>query len=493
MLWGTNLTDYPDRAMHPLLLSLVLATLPGAPPAAPDTADPAPLVITHATVIACTGAARQPDRTVVVQGGKITAIEPDDKATPPAGARTLDGTGKFLIPGLWDMHVHTVPGNYLDLFLANGVVGVRDMHSFNPAFILGLRDEVRAGKRIGPRIVAACALVDGDRAFWPAAIKATTPEEGRQAVRKLKAQRADFIKVYESLSADTFRAIVDECRKQGLPFAGHVPRRVRAADAAEAGMKSIEHFTGLFIACSAQEDEQMKEADAVLSGTGQNTWELLTRVEVKALDAFDPKRAAALYACYARNHTFQVPTLVVLRSLSSLNDAKITSDPRLEYVPPFIRSGWTPETFVKRGTNKPEVQALRKRLYQKGLEQIPAMCKAGVEFLAGTDVTNPFTYAGFSLHDELGLLVEAGLTPLEALQTATRNPARYLGEEAAQGTVEIGKRADLVLLDADPLRDIANTRKIRAVILGGRVLDRDRLDRMLADARPTKTETQPKK
>lgn len=190
---------------------------------------------------------------------------------------------------------------------------------------------------------------------------------------------------------------------------------------------------------------------------------------------FSDKRARALYARFVRNGTWQVPTLTVLRGMASLDDPQFTADPRLKYLPPVFRSWWSQKPT-------PEAAAAMKGLYRRSAGLVRAMHRAGVPFLAGTDTPNPFVFPGFSLHDELALLVgEGGFTPLEALQAATRDPARFLGREKDLGTVEPGKLADLVLLDADPLADIHNTTRIAAVVANGRLLPRDRLDRMLAE------------
>jgi imidazolonepropionase-like amidohydrolase len=473
--------------MKPLALFLLIFGSLAPAVRAEEPVPSKPLAITHVTVIDATGAKPQDDMTVIVTGDRITALGPASKMDVPAGAQTLDGSGKFLIPGLWDLHVHIADPSYLDLFLANGVTGVREMHAFLPDTIFKMRDDVQAGKKRGPRIVAAGALIDGPRAFWTGAIKATTPDEGREAVRSLKKRGADFIKVYESLAPDTYHAIVEEAKKQEIPFVGHVPRRIRVAEASDSGQRSIEHLTGLFVGCAKNEDDLLKEMADTLDKTERYNFELMTRLEIKALDSFDAQRAADLYARFAKNGTYQCPTLTVLRMFASLDDEKFLADTRVKYMPVFLRAGWTPEALSKRAPRQPETVAGQKRLYQKGLEQVGAMRKAGVEFLAGTDTTNPFCFPGFSLHDELALLVEAGLTPMEALQAATSNPAKFFGRLDTEGTVEQGKRADLVLLDADPLAAIGNTKKLHAVVVGGKLLERETLDKMLADLeRPEK-------
>jgi imidazolonepropionase-like amidohydrolase len=379
------------------------------------------------------------------------------------------------------MHVHIAAASYLPLFVANGVTGVREMHAFFPEWVFQMRRQVRDGTLLGPRIVAAGAMVDGPRPMWFGAYAAADAEEGRKAVQSLKKRGADFVKVYSKLPRPAFLAIAAEARKEGLPIAGHVPESVSAAKASDLGMRSMEHLYGIPLACSADEDRLRKdELDAMARLDNPALRALMLRTAVKACDSSSEDKARALFARFVKNGTWQVPTLTVLRVLASVDDERLTRDPRVKYVPGYIRAGWKPRADDT--TRTPETATDWKRVYQKSCELVRAMHRAGVSFLAGTDVTNPYVFPGFSLHDELALLVEeGGFTPLEALQAATRNPARFLGLEKELGTVEKGKVADLVLLDADPLQDVKNTQKIAAVVVGGKLLDRAALDKMLAD------------
>jgi imidazolonepropionase-like amidohydrolase len=391
----------------------------------------------------------------------------------------VDAAGKFLIPGLWDMHVHTLHQSFLDLYLANGVTGVRDMGNF-PDWSLRLRKETAEGKLLGPRMMIAGPILDGPGPVWPFySLAVADAAAGREAVRSVKRRGMDFVKVYSLLDRDAYFAIAAECKQQGISFAGHVPFSVGAAEASDAGQKSIEHLDGVLEACSPREAELRKEA---LAQTRHNPNDLLYAMDrsfARALEDPSEERAAALFARFVKNGTWQCPTLTVLRVSGFVDDRAFTADERLKYVPRFLRVLWAPQTnpFLKR--YPPEEVRRARRNFPKYLERVGAMRRAGVEFLAGTDAGCMYCFPGFSLHDELELLVRAGLTPLEALQAATRNPARYFGRLKELGTVEPGKLADLVLLDADPLADIRNTRKIAAVVVGGRLLPRDALHKML--------------
>jgi imidazolonepropionase-like amidohydrolase len=462
--------------MRHVIACLTVIALAGALPARAEDAPAKSLAITGVTVIDPSGEPARSDMTVVVTGDRITAVGKSGETGVPEGARVVDGKGKYLIPGLWDMHVHTASPSFLPLYLANGVTGIRDMHALDPDAILGLRKQVQEGKQAGPRVVAAGPLVDGPKPFVPGSLVASEAAEGREAVRKIKSMGADFVKVYTKLPREAYLAIADEAKKQGLPFAGHVPESVSAAEASDLGQKSIEHLAGVEVACSDREDELRREAvEGLAKADNQAAWDLLGRIGARAVDSFSDKKAQALYARFVRNGTWQVPTLTVPRSMSSLDDAKFVADPRVKYMPPSIRSYWSLKL-------SPDAAARLKRWYKRCTWQVRAMHRAGVPFLAGTDASNPYIFPGFSLHDELALLVaEGGFTPLEALQAATRDPARFLGRERDLGTIEPGKLADLVLLDADPLADIHNTTKIAAVVANGRLLPRRELDQMLAE------------
>ncbi len=465
---------------NPLLMVLLSPSLLFAQ--AEQKPQQKPLVISHVTVIDVTGAPAQPNMTVVITGDRITALGRDGKVSVPREAQETDGTGKFLIPGLWDMHVHwsdPAATKYLGLFTASGVTGVRHMWGFPVHF--QWRKDMAAGAFHGPRMVLAGAIVDGPKPVWKGSIEAGTEAEGRQAVRTTKEDGYDFVKVYSRLPRDVYLAIADEAKKQNMPFAGHVPYFVSAGEASDAGQKSMEHLYGILLACSSKEEELSKLMVMARKDPANTDRSLLRRVNEQLLDTYDAAKATALFAKFKKNGTWQVPTLTVLRTFGNLDDKDFVADKRLNYMPPSVRDLWTPKDDFRFKTMTQEDFALQRKMFKRNLELVGAMHRAGVEFLAGTDVLNPYCFPGFSLHDELELLVNAGLSPMAALQTATRNPARYLDQEKDFGTVAQGKIADLVLLEADPLNDIKNTRKIASVIVAGKLLTREALDKLLAD------------
>jgi imidazolonepropionase-like amidohydrolase len=471
--------------LHALIPVLALATSQ-----AQELVPPGPVAIVHATVIDVKTGERLPDRTVLVQDGRITRVGPSGELEPPADARVVEAGGKFLVPGLWDMHVHFTGQDSMGLFLANGVTGVRVMWG-NPAigFPIGnyhfrWRDQVEAGTMLGPRMVVAGNILDGPRPIWPGSKALATPDEGREAVREAKAAGADFIKVYSLLPRDVYTAVAEESKAQGIPFAGHVPFSVSAREASDLGQRSLEHLYGVLASCSSEEDRILKERNEAMAALKRppDLREVMSKFEQDVAGTYSADRAQDLFRTLARNRTWACPTLTVLRATARVSDPAFTADPRLKYAPPLVRLMWNPKSDFRLRALKPDDFARMERAFERAKELSGAMRRAGVMFLAGTDEMNPYCFPGFSLHDELALLVESGFTPLEALQTATINPALYLDREAQLGTVEPGKAADLLLLDADPLADIAHTKSISAVVARGRLLDRETLDRMLIEA-----------
>ncbi|MGH9875311.1 MAG: amidohydrolase family protein, partial [Pyrinomonadaceae bacterium] len=367
-------------------------------------------------------------------------------------------------------------------FIANGVTGARMMWG-SPTHH-EWRKETESGALLAPRLNIASTIIDGPKPIWRGSIGVANEAEARQAVIKSKQEGADFIKVYSLLPREAYFAIADEAKKQGIPFAGHVPEAVKAAEASDAGQKSIEHLTGVLLACSHDEEAIRAEMLKALSTGDESSATRFRRltVNVRAAQSYDLKKAVALFARFKKNGTWQVPTLTVLRSITHLDDPNFTNDPRLKYIPPGLRQYWDPKNDPRFKMYTAEDWVQSRRVYAKYLELTGAMRRAGVEFLAGTDVSNPYCFPGFSMHDELALLVEAGFTPMEALQAATRNSARYLGLLESLGTIEQGKIADVVLLAANPLLDIGNTKRIDAVVVNGRLIPKPELEEMLAQA-----------
>ncbi len=450
--------------------------------------ETAPIAISHVTLINPATSSVEHDATVIIEGDRISTVLVGAMIKMPGNTRLIDGHGKFLIPGLWDMHVHSAFGDWfpggreiiLPLFVANGVTGVRDMGGDLPV-LLDWRKQISAGKIPGPRMMVSGPMLDAvlpsGKLRFPSSIAVTTPDSARAAVDQLQSQGSDFIKTQSVISHDAYLAAAAESHKQNLPFVGHVPDKVRITEAVAAGQKSIEHLMGSFEGCSSEEQKFID---------GQGSTKLL-------LSTTDQKKCSALLALLAKTQTWQCPTLAWQRGGTFLDQRDLVHDPLGKYVP----AHWRDVTW-KRFYDEmmPDLQRdpleLRKEYFARNLKMVADMHRAGVPFLAGTD-TAPgiFILPGFSLHDELANFVEAGFTPMEALQTATSNPAKFFGTESTEGSIAKGKFADVVLLDADPLTDIRNTRKIAAVIANGHLYDRPALDTLLKNAESAAHSTTP--
>jgi len=466
------------------LIFIFLFSLHGveAQPSAPAQS----LVFTHVTIVDTSNGKLHADTTVVISGNLIVALGKTGKIAIPKDAQIVDASGKFLMPGLWDMHFHAPEDKqaweiFYPLVIANGVTGVRN--TFGSETFLKHKAEVANGT-LGPRMFISSPVVDGPAPMWEGSISVADANAGREVVRRLKKAGYDFIKTYQFLPRETYFAIADEAKKQKIDFAGHVPFAATAAEASDAGQKTLEHIFGVTLACATEEQKirpALADAAAHVSNEFAEHVTLFVRNETEPLGSYSNRKAAELFKRLVRNGTYAVPTLVLHRSLSVGPGSGLRDDPRLKYMPVNIRQlfTWELRFFASYGP-----------VYQRLLAVTGAMHRAGVKILAGTDTYNAYCFPGFSVHDELELFVEAGMTPLEALQTATVNPAVFLRRERSLGTVEKGKLADLVLLDANPLEKIGNTRKIAGVVLNGKHLDRESLKKMLSDVEASANKNQ---
>jgi len=435
--------------------------------------DRTALVLANVTVIDATGAPAQPDMTVVVRGGRIEALGSHATLEVPANAQIVDAAGKFLIPGLWDMHVHPFYKDCLPLFIANGVTGIRVM-SGEPMHHQW-REAISAGQFTGPRMAITSAILEGPNGSfsWPVA---TNQDEGRQFVRKAKKDGADFVKIGIYLPRDAYYAVADEARKQRIPLVGEVPFSVTLAETADAGQRSVEHTPFVLFASSAEGEESLRKKARATRTPKAGPEGKRARYKLLADIVYSEKEATRVFTRLVENGTWVCPTLIAHSDLLSGSEQDSANDPRLKYIPLTYRQLWENEVRVAGGTG--EARANLEKVCAKQRAIVGAMGDARVGLLAGTDTFTP----GFDLQDELALFVEAGLSPLEALQTATLNPARFLGRLDSTGTIGRGKRADLVLLEANPLEDIRNTKRIAAVVVGGRIFDKTALQKMLARA-----------
>jgi imidazolonepropionase-like amidohydrolase len=444
-------------------LSLLLLAVPRAGIAQPA----ATIAIRDVSIVDATTDVAVPSRTVIIQGDRIVRVGAAATTPVPEGATIIEGRGRFLIPGLWDMHVHTsVPAarELLRLYVANGVTGVRDMAAEWDS-ITTWRREIAAGRLVGPRLVASGPYLEGGPQPMIPHILARTPEEGRAGVDSLVRLGVDLVKVHGQLTPATYFAIARRARERGIPFAGHVSRAVGAAAASDSGQRSIEHLLAVPMPCTAAESVALAPRFPVQGALGRCSSEPI----------------APLYATLARNGTWVTPTFTAMVEIATWPERAVPGDVYASALPDTLRR-FVATLFPMPDSIPAGAGVTGRAILTKRLSQAPAMWRAGVRLLTGTDAPLRNSPPGFGLHEELSLFVEAGLTAREALAAATLEPARYLGIEAIAGTIAADKRADLVLLEADPLRDIRNTRRIVAVIAAGRLLGPEALRPVRASA-----------
>ena len=466
----------------PFLASSValLATVCASPQTVPSPSSPL-LTITHATVIDVRDGSLHPESTVVIEGERIRSVTVHGKA--PAHSKVVNAEGRFLMPGLWDMHTHVFFDHtaedgrdlILPLFVAFGITGIRDMGSaLDP--VLAARSAVAAHQLLGPRMVVSGPMLDGPASTYKAALAITTPASGREAVDRLHGRGVDFIKVQSGVPREAYFAIADEARRDGIEYEGHVPDSIRASEAIASGQRTFEHLIGLFEASSPDEDTYL---------TGSYGDKAGTKAVSKLLASYDPVREQHIVASLAEHHVWQCPTLFWERGQWLVDDIDYTKDPDLAFAAhSWVTTLWPSMQKSIAASLDTDPLATRKRFVEHELGIVHRLQTAGVPFLAGTDTpAGVDVLPGSSLHRELERFVAAGFTPLQALQTATLNPAIFLHRTADLGTVSPRKLADLVLLDRNPLVDIRNTRSVSGVVLDGQYLSGQDLEELRAKLR----------
>ncbi len=448
------------RAALALIVALTACAGQPDPVRHPDSS----LLLRDITLIDGTGASPREHVSVLVRSGVIEAV---GESLEVPGARIVEGRGRFLIPGLWDTHVHLSVADEatLGVLVANGITSVRDMGG-DLDILDAWRARIERGELTGPRIFRAGPTVDGPKPEVPFRLTVTNPEEAKAAVTRLRTLGVDFIKIHNAVPRDAFFALAAEARLQGIPFAGHVPMTVEPAEAAEAGQRSVEHIATLI----------------------EGTYSARFANETAAFGAMPQwleDEVPALAKTFARQGTWFVPTIVAYDLRARRAELAALPDPRTRYATPPLRKYWDQWFPLTERDRDPEGIARRKRFVELGKEMTRRMHEAGVAIAAGSDLAGRDVLPGFSVHDEIGLLIDSGLTPMEALLAATSEAARLLQATATVGTITPGKAADLVLLDGDPLADVKNVGRISAVVLRGKLLEREDLDRLLgAAARP---------
>jgi hypothetical protein len=469
---------------------LIVAIAPHRQVATQEIPFPASLVIQNVNVVDVDKAVVMANRDVLISSGEIRQVVSTGTLRTLPDTTVMDAAGGFLIPGLMDMHAHlrggTLPGWvttdwFMPLLLAHGVTGVRDMTSDcdNPGptivcldQMLAWRRQVEIGERLGPRLLALSTS-----RVSPPWDREISEREARDFVGRAVDRGAHLIKIYQSLSPVSFARIMREARQHRIAVGGHIRLRVTITEASNQGLRSMEHARDFLFDCFPGSAEFRRTSRSLDPPTAV--------IQAMVRD-HDTATCDQVFRTMVANDTWYVPTHMTRRFEAYAGDPELRRDVRLRYVPDWLRRDWLSDAdaTVRRDATPAGARA-RTDFYLKGLTITGAAHRAGVRTLLGTDAGDSFVFPGSSVHDELDELVAAGLSPAAALRAATLSAADFLGMAATYGSVAPGKRADLVLVSANPLDDIANVRSIRVVILGGRVLNREQLDALLASAEAT--------
>lgn len=468
-----------------LLLTLLLVTRCQPPGEMFEGA----ICIQNITTVDPTDGARDA-QTVIIKNGKILKVTPTAELKLSEKNQIIDGTGKFLIPGLWDAHVHFAYMDYLaprmfDLFLLYGITSVRDTGG-EIMFVKKWKDAALANPTDAPRVMIAGPLIDGmpnvydgsDPGHPPLSIGSGSVEALEKLVHKLDSLDVDFLKAYEMLTPEQYYKLMEMAKRLGYKVTGHVPLSMDVTGASNAGLNSMEHMRNMELSCASNAEELLIQRHAMLK-KGQNMpgGELRSRIHAAqretAVTNYDEKKADEIIQVLLKNQTWQIPTLTLNTSQARPPYARPEWQESFEYLPDTTRDRW--RAILKAGEAQP-ASPFRQKYSQWMMAMAGKIHKAGVPMMAGTDTPIAFLTPGLSLHEELASLVEAGLSPQEALKTATVNPAAYFGMENELGSLRETQWADLLILSANPLVDIRNTQRIEGVIKQGKFFGKNELD-----------------
>lgn len=432
------------------------------------------------------------NRDVVIREGKIIRVAETVDLSAAEHIEIIDGTGKYLIPGLWDTHVHfsydedLTPAMF-DLFLIYGVTSVRDTGA-EIGYVKEWKDRALANPLEAPRVMIAGPLLDGMPNVYDGSSPGrpllsegyATVDEVTEGIYRLDSIGVDLLKAYEMLTPEQFHEVTRLGNELGLKVTGHVPLSMDVISASNAGLNSMEHLRNLELSSASNADELLEERQQMLfDGKDDEGGDLRSRIHSaqreRAIQNYDDQKNDEVLSVLAQNETWQIPTLALNLGATELHYTEPEWQETFRYLPQVVEANWR-ESAAARADS--EVTPFWVQQSEWLLNMAGKIHRAGIEIMAGTDTPIGLLTPGKSLHRELYLLVEAGLTPLEALKTATLNPAIYFGMEDELGTIEVGMWADLLMLNSNPLDDIRNTKEIHTVIRQGNVLNPDRLNQI---------------
>ncbi len=474
---------------HFLILTLGFS-IQACQPSPIDESKPS-LAITNVTVIDAHQGQLE-NMTVLIQENRILKVEKSEDLSPPESSTVINGQGKYLIPGLWDAHVHLtydadITPAMFDLFLINGITSIRDTGG-KIELVKPLKEEANNNPNTSPRVMISGPLIDGIPTVYDGntpgrpelGVGVGTPDEARVLVRQLKNEGVDLLKAYEMLQPEVYQAVLEEAKVHGLPVTGHVPLSMDVVSASKAGLNSIEHMRNLEMSCTRDWSQLMEiRRKELANGKEETGGALRSRLHqlhrYQAIANQDPATRSEVLSALAENNTWLVPTLTILAARENRVWARPKWRADYKYLPDSVDLQWTTRSV---GIADLPVDSLAVVFANWGYDMVSRLPDAGVKIMAGTDTPIAFLTPGFSLHEELRLLVKSGLTPLEVLEAATIRPAEYFNMEEELGTIEEGKLADLVLLKQNPLEDIRNSQSIDIVIKNGNLLNRETLAMM---------------
>lgn len=444
-----------------------------------DTINNYDLAITNANVVHLeTGKIEVQD--IYISDGKIQAVEAASSSNFKVDS-TIDASGKYVLPGFWDNHIHLRGGdsliannkNFLKLFIANGITTVRDAGGDLTHSVMDWKNQIAAENLIGPTIFTAGPKIDGPGATWAGSLEVETEEDIMEALDSLESLNVDFVKIYDSrISPENYLKTIEETKKRGFTVSGHMPFTVTLEETIDAGMDGIEHLYYIMKGCASNEIEVTDK----LNKGEMGFWGAMPAL----MGAYSDSTAQTTFTNLKENDVFVVPTLHIVKTLSYLDEVDHSKDLYLKYMGKGIIQTYMGRIQSSLNSSE-EARENRKQLDAFFGALAKSLNDAGVQLLAGSDsgAFNSYTYPGISLHKELQVMVENGISPLDALRTSTANGAKFLNQTDDYGRISKGKISDLVILDANPLKNIENTQKIYTVIKGTQVFSKSQLQELL--------------
>lgn len=448
------------------------------------------LVITNANIVDVMKGKIVKNQLLAISGDTIEVVDDTRKAGKYKADRYFDAMGKYVMPGLWDMHIHfrggdsTISANkaLLPLFLAYGVTTVRECGGDITPAVMQWRSETARGELAGPRIFTSGPKLDGPGAVWAGSIPVVTPADVSKALDSLQEIHSDFVKIYDSkISGDAYLEIVRQAKKRGMKVTGHMPFTVELKDAAALGMDGSEHLYYVFKACSSKEDsitDAIRQSEHTPRPIG------LFAALPALYNTFDSEKAARLFTYLGAKRFTITPTLYISHTLEGIKETDHSNDSLLHYIDPKILATYAGRVRSAKRQSDAATQ-FSKKFEAACMALVPRMYAAGVNIVAGSDcgAFNSYVYPGSSIHEEIKLLVASGLTTAQGLQTATVNGSRFMGVQDFYGALKGGKCSDLVVLDGNPLADIDAIDRINSVVSHGKLYSRSDLDALLASIR----------